>query len=283
MIVHFLSVTALAFCDWSDLQKMRRELLQSHTFPRSFTVRYQQLENILSEECRLLKDHLMLENGNSIGIKPILLYSCANIFTNYFCSRRFEENDKDFQKMIKNFDEIFYEVNQGYAADFMPWLLLLQGNHLAKMTSWSHEIRHFMEENILKGRLEEWDNDPFRKPEDYVDSLIDHVRNNRQPSMSWDVALFSLEDIVGGHSAIGNFFVKILAFIVNRPDIQQKIYEEAEAATQGRDVTLADRTAMPYTEAVILEVIRLIASPIVPHVANQDTTIAGKFVPTVTH
>uniref|UniRef100_A0A182SAB4 Cytochrome P450 n=1 Tax=Anopheles maculatus TaxID=74869 RepID=A0A182SAB4_9DIPT len=32
---------------------------------------------------------------------------------------------------------------------------------------------------------------------------------------------------------------------------------------------------MPYTEATIMEALRLIASPIVPHVANQDSQIGG--------
>ncbi|XP_075210496.1 cytochrome P450 307a1-like [Lycorma delicatula] len=266
---------SLAFCDWSDIQKTRRELLQSHTFPRSFTVRHQQLETYLSEECRFLKEQLSATNGKSFAIKPVLLHCCANLFTSYFCSRHFSINNKEFAKMIFNFDEIFYEVNQGYAADFMPWLMLLQGRHLAKMNGWSREIRKFMEESILKGRLEEWENDPYRTPEDYVDTLIEHIKSGRQPTMSWDMALFSLEDIVGGHSAVGNLFIKILGYIVDKPEVQQKIFEEAEAATQGRDVTLTDRNVMPYTESVILEVIRFIASPIVPHVANQDTTIAG--------
>lgn len=47
--------------------------------------------------------------------------------------------------------------------------------------------------------------------------------------------------------------------------------------TEGnRDVTLFDRAHMPYTEAVVLEVLRTASSPIVPHVATQDTSIGGK-------
>ena len=75
--------------------------------------------------------------------------------------------------------------------------------------------------------------------------------------------------------------MQILAYIATRPEVQKQMQAEVDAATRagtasGRPVGLPDRTAMPYTEAVILESIRLIASPIVPHVANQDSSIAGK-------
>lgn len=33
---------------------------------------------------------------------------------------------------------------------------------------------------------------------------------------------------------------------------------------------------MIYTQAVVLEVLRLTSSPIVPHVATADTTIGGE-------
>lgn len=64
------------------------------------------------------------------------------------------------------------------------------------------------------------------------------------------------------------------------PEVQDRVHEEAQraGATDGKEVTLEDRTQMPYTEGVLLEAIRLIASPIVPHVANQDASIAGKDV-----
>lgn len=177
--------------------------------------------------------------------------------------------------MVRNFDDIFYEVNQGYAADFLPWLLPLHSSLLSQMSNWSHEIRKFVLESIIENRVELWSEG--QEQADYVDALIDHTRSERQPAMSWNTALFALEDIIGGHAAVGNFIVKMLAYVATRPEVQKKIQEEVDSVTLGRrEVTLADRAIMPYTEATVLEVIRLIASPIVPHVATQDSSIAGK-------
>nr|AGI92303.1 cytochrome P450 CYP307A1 [Laodelphax striatellus] len=268
---------SLAFCNWSDLQKARRDMLQAHTFPRPFTSRYNQLDEILSEEWNHLYMQLKSAGNDSLALKPLIVQGCANIFTSYFCSKRFDNDNVEFLRMVRNFDEVFYEVNQGYAADFIPWLMPLLGKHLKRISGWSHEIREFMEKAIMKERLETLNNnmDMDASSGDYVDSLIEHIHYHKQPTITWETAMFALEDIIGGHSAVANLLVKVLAFIVQRADIQQRAFDEAEAATGGRDVTLADRTHMPYTEAIILEAIRLIASPIVPHVANQDSVIAG--------
>lgn len=269
-------VPALAFCDWSNIQKTRREMLRSHTFPRAFTCRYHQLDKFISSELNHLKDIISESATQAVPIKPVLLQACANVFTSYFCSRRFDTNDNEFNKMIKNFDEIFYEVNQGYAADFIPWLLPLHSRHLSKLAQWSQEIRDFMLKRIVNIRLENWTEE--QEQEDYIDALISHAHSKDKPAMKWETALFALEDIIGGHSAVGNFIVKALAFIATRPDVQRKVQEEVDLATMSsRDVSLADCPVMPYTEALILEVIRLIASPIVPHVATQDSSIAGNY------
>lgn len=87
----------------------------------------------------------------------------------------------------------------------------------------------------------------------------------------------------GGHSAVGNLVCKILGYLVREPNVQKKIQEEIDHVTRqpdgsNRPVTISDRTTMPYTEAVVLEAIRLIASPIVPRVANQDSSVAGEFI-----
>lgn len=45
-----------------------------------------------------------------------------------------------------------------------------------------------------------------------------------------------------------------------------------------KSVSIADRNKLIYTEAAIMESLRLISSPIVPHVANQDSSIDGELI-----
>lgn len=167
-------------------------MLRVHTFPRSFTSKFQNLDEIISSEvsklCKKLHQNEICE------AKTDILMTCANVFTNHFCSRNFEQNETDFCEMVKNFDEIFYEVNQGYAADFLPFLMFLHKNRLSEMSKRAHKIRDFIEKRIIESRYEKWDWN--EKPQDYVESLIYHVKSEEQ-QMSWDTALFALEDIIG--------------------------------------------------------------------------------------
>lgn len=221
-----------------------------------------------------------IRHHKTVPVKPVLLETCANIFFQYLCSRNFTKCNYKFQKMIRNFDKIFYEVNQGYAADFLPFLLPLHHNHLKSLESWSHEIREFILENVIENRFNDWATDDDHDELDYVDSLIDHVQGNGIPSMEWETALFALEDMVGGHSAVGNFLVKVLGYLVQNPVVQKHLQDEADKVTNygERNIDLSDRTKMPYTEATIMEALRMISSPIVPHVANRDSTIGGNFI-----
>jgi cytochrome P450 family 307 subfamily A len=271
---------ALAFCDWSDVQKLRREMLRNHTFPRAFSERFNQLDIFLSTEMNDLTSRLDSAAGQPVAIKPELVHACANVFTAYFCSKRFDRYDPEFSAALSNFDAIFYEVNQGCAADFLPWLMPFHSKHMTQMSAWSHEIRQFMEKSIIEERLNLYKSGITDETGDYVSALLEHVEGEEPRLLNFDSAMFALEDIVGGHSAVANLLVKTLAFVATRPEVQKCVKEEADLITANgaRPLCLADRTNMPYTDAVVLEAMRLISSPIVPHVANQDSSIAGKFL-----
>lgn len=251
---------SLAFCDRSQLQKSRREILQDFTFPRAFTNNFYQLESIVIREL----SEIMTEFEKGItNVKPFILHACGNIFLQYFAGIRFELGDSDYAEMLKNFDLVFYEVNQGYAADFMPWLNPLLIKNMAQTKKWGKKVREFMHERVVKKGGDEGD---------LLHTLLAHVKVGQ---MEMETALFAFEDIIGGHSAVANLLVKMFGFISQNPEVQKKMQEEVDAVTCGKAVNLGDRAMMPYTQAVILECIRCVCSPIIPHVASQDTTVNG--------
>ncbi|KAG5875208.1 hypothetical protein JTB14_016986 [Gonioctena quinquepunctata] len=266
---------SLAFCDWSDTQKAKRRILKVHTFPRVFTEKFHTLENLICDANQSLISQI--ESGSSTDLKQLILLNTANIFFRHFCSRGFNLKDPKFVEVVENFDEVFYEVNQGHAADFLPFLMPLHRKNMQRMNRLTQKIRDFVEDVIIENRFEEFN---FQsEPNDYVESLIHYVKSGQSPDLSWDSALFSLEDIIGGHSAVANFLVKLFAFLVKEEEVQKKIQQEIDEVV-GRDrlITLDDKNSMPFTQATIYEAVRLIASPIVPRVANQDSSIGGYII-----
>lgn len=181
---------ALAFCDWSDVQKTRRDMLSSHTFPRTFSLSFNRFNDITIEHIHQITDDIRRMEGKSVSIKPLLSTACANIFTEYFTTRTFDRTDKSFQQILKSFDKIFWEVNQGYAADFLPFLLPFHANRMRQLENWSHEIRNFILKNIISDRYASWT--VGSEPNDYIESLIDHVKQKLEPRIEWETVRINL-------------------------------------------------------------------------------------------
>lgn len=266
---------SLALCDWSALQQKRRNLARKHCSPSDASSYYQKMSEVGVAEMHQFMDQLdaVVVPGRDFKVKPLIMQACANMFSEYMCSVRFDYNDGGFQQMVRNFDEIFWEINQGYAVDFLPWLAPFYHKHMNKLSRWSADIRDFILERIINEREQSFgDDEPER---DFTDALLKSLRED--PSVTRDTIMYMLEDFIGGHSAIGNLVMLALGYIAKHPEIGTNIQQEIDHVTEGgqRNVTLYDTESMPYTVATIFEVLRYSSSPIVPHVATEDTCIAG--------
>ena len=157
--------------------------------------------------------------------------------------------------------------------DFLPWLLPFYNRHMNRLSKWSKDIRQFILSRIIDHHRSTLD--PNAPPRDFTDALLLHLEEDEL--LNWQHIIFELEDFLGGHSAIGNLVMLALAGIVKNPEVGTKIQEEIDRVVGNcRPVDLFDKPDMPFTEATILETLRMSSSPIVPHVANQDTMIEGK-------
>ncbi|EDV51027.1 cytochrome P450 307a1 [Drosophila erecta] len=266
---------SLALCDWSQLQQKRRNLARRHCSPRESSSFYMKMSQIGCEEMehwnRELSNHLV--PGEPIKIKPLILKACGNMFSQYMCSMRFDYDDLDFQLIVQYFDEIFWEINQGHPLDFLPWLCPFYQRHLNKIINWSSTIRQFIMNRIIRHR--ELNIDLDEPDRDFTDALLKSLIEDKD--VSRNTIIFMLEDFIGGHSAVGNLVMLVLAYIAKNPDIGRRIQGEIDTITaeEKRPINLLDMNAMPYTMATIFEVLRYSSSPIVPHVATEDTVISG--------
>jgi len=225
-----------------------------------------------------------------VQIKPLLGMACANMFIQFMCSQQFKYDDHEFQTAVQTFDYIFFDINQNYPLDFVPWLKPFYRSHIKDLCKWSVHIRQFIMNNIIlkrktyvravaetHGQTRDNDNkyDDECEPCDFTDALLMSLRN--EPDLNMNHVLFELEDFIGGHSAVGNLVMIALSMVATRPHVVQCIRMEADKVTGGqRLVRLYDKPDMPYTEATLFETLRMISSPIVPHVATEDTTISGE-------
>ncbi|XP_041983768.1 cytochrome P450 307a1 [Aricia agestis] len=267
---------SLALCDWSNLQLRRRNLARRHCGPKAHTDNFARIGRVAAFEAVELVDALRTRARAAAGaldVKPLLMRAAMNMFAGYMCHARFDpDHDADFVRIVDHFDEIFWEINQGYAVDFLPWLAPFYSKHMAKLSTWASDIRAFILSRIVEQREAELD--PDAPERDFLDGLLRVLRDD--PTVDRNTIIFMLEDFLGGHSSVGNLVMLALAAVARDPAVGRRVRAEIDAATRGRrPVALADRPALPYTEATILECLRYASSPIVPHVATEDAVVAG--------
>lgn len=267
--------------------------------PKVCSSNYSLLDSIASDELDVFLESLAATTARvgsrrPVQVKPLLLMACANMFVRFMCSKQFGYDDPDFRTMVRTFDEIFWDINQGYAVDFLPWLRPFYAGHMKRLSEWSAYIRRFIMANVVStrssylravaeaggdgdgnDRRRRTGADDEQEPNDFTDALLMSLR--KEPGLKMDHVLFELEDFIGGHSAVGNLVMLALSMVATRPHVARAVRDEADRVTGGqRLVRLYDKPDMPYTEATLFETLRVISSPIVPHVATENTTIRGE-------
>lgn len=138
--------------------------------------------------------------GQEFHLKPMIMETCANLFSLYMCSMRFSYDDVSFKGIVQCFDEIFWEINQGYAVDFLPWLSPFYEPHMRKIESWTEKIRDFILDRVINPRAEKLHERP-ESGDDFTDALLRSL--GREESLTKTTIIYMLEDFLGGHSAIG--------------------------------------------------------------------------------
>ena len=213
----------------------------------------------------------------------------GNIFNKYFCSTPTKAyDDPAFCNYINSFDKIFYEVNNGRAMDFLPWLKPFMSRELKGLAKNAAAVRHFVEEEIIKPKREEFVT-RRRSSADFLDGLMDYIDQNESGNNDGDVklnkehAMYALEDILGGHSGVESIIMRnLIDLAVNKSnnsehDIQTKIRQQICDVIGDAEINLNNKKDMHLINAAMNETIRLTCSPIVPHQATRDSTVGGEF------
>ncbi|GFY70901.1 cytochrome P450 307a1 [Trichonephila inaurata madagascariensis] len=266
---------SIALCDWSDKQKVRREMAFPFMHPRVSTLDGSRMNGIIMFELQQLVSSLSKVQNQSLLTRPFLLITTANIFYQYICSKRFSENDATFLKTVEIYDLVFRELFQGYAIDFMPWLKMFNGQRLQELKDLAKNVSK-VTESVIGEHDQGIDHN---KPRDLVDIYLSYLKDNegnKESSLTREDVEVIIEDLIGGHSVLGNLWLWGLYLLAANPEVRKNIREEVARVTCGvRAPSMEDRKSMPYTEATTLELLRVIASPIIPHVATTNTSING--------
>lgn len=85
---------------------------------------------------------------------------------------------------------------------------------------------------------------------------------------------------LAGHETTSHALTWTFYLLSQHPEVEAKLHAELDAALGGRPPTLADLRALPYTDMVLSEALRLYPpAPVVSRTAAEDTEVGGYPIP----
>ncbi|XP_054913193.1 cytochrome P450 2J6-like [Poeciliopsis prolifica] len=268
---------------FSNGKVWRRQRRFAMAMLRTFGMAKGSTEKNICQESRHLQEAMQKEEGKAFDPVPLLNNAVSNIICQIVFGRRFDYSDQDLQSMLRNLTDIAYLEGSIWALlyDAFPAIMRhLPGPHNGIFSS-SRSLKESIRKEIERHKLDL----DLSNPRDYIDNFLIEERHNRNQDVGFveeNLVLCCLDLFLAGSETTSKSLQWGLLYLINHPHIQDRVQEEIDKVVgQSRQPTMADRTNMPYTDAVIHEIQRM--GNIVPlnalRMAARDTVLSGYFIP----
>uniref|UniRef100_A0A3P8VAZ9 Cytochrome P450, family 2, subfamily N, polypeptide 13 n=1 Tax=Cynoglossus semilaevis TaxID=244447 RepID=A0A3P8VAZ9_CYNSE len=281
MAERFYSGSGGLFFSNGEMWKKQRRFALSTL--RTFGLGKNIMENSILEETRYLQEVIEQEKGEPFSTSIIFNNAASNIISQMVMRRRFEYSDHNNQNLLKDLSDLFKLEGSvwGKLYESFPSVMKhLPGPHNKLFTNFDL-VKDFIHEEVEKHKKDLDHNNP----RDYIDTFLIEMDKHKEPELGFNetnLTLCSLDLFLAGTETTSTTLQWALVYLINHPDVQEKVQEEIDKVIgQSRLPSMADRSNMPYTDAVIHEIQRM--GNIVPmnalRMAAKDTTLGGYFIP----
>ncbi|XP_015746212.2 cytochrome P450 2J2-like isoform X1 [Python bivittatus] len=227
---------------------------------RNLGVGRKALENRIQEEAHILLKLFKSKKGSAFDPQIAMVHAIANIMCNFVFGQRFPEEDADFNKLLKAISMVVYIPGSfwGRVYDTFPTIM----HKLRRPYQQLFEYNEFMH-NLVKDRVqshkERWREG--NEPQDFIDFYLDFMSKNKEDPAS----IFSEDNfvqtvidlLIGGAETSSTTLYWGLLYLLKNPDVQEKIHHEIDAVLgPSQMITYEDRNRLPYTNAVLHEIVR---------------------------
>ncbi|XP_035667220.1 cytochrome P450 2J6-like [Branchiostoma floridae] len=273
----------LVFTPYGSFWKQQRKFALKSL--RDFGFGKRSLEGKILEEAERLKEEILQTANTPFNVRPLLQNAVGNVICSIVFGARFDYNDPKFNYLMERINQNFGEQDLAGVTNFFPWLRHIPAVRKAvdKVLKNAEEVKDTLHELMIEHK-NTFDPSNIR---DFIDSYL--LEMNRQdeegPQEGFDENQLShaISDLfVAGSETTSTTLRWALLYMVLYPEVQQKVQEEIDSVV-GPDTALSitQRSQLPYTEAVIAEVMRI--SPIAAmgaiHATSNDANLFGYEIP----
>ncbi|XP_071962277.1 cytochrome P450 2J4-like [Antedon mediterranea] len=271
---------------WREIRKFSSNIL------RTFGDRHSKMEAKVTQEVSYFIQDLHKTDSQSVDLRHNVQRMVSNVICSICFGERFEYDDQQFQKLIHYVGIFFQNIDSKSATNFLPflWYLPMKANTAVEETYTF--IMRFVEERI-ESHQATYNAD---EPRDFIDLFITANEKYQQPKKNGAIeedvhkTSYNIDDLkyividlfFGGTETVIAAIMWSLVYMLVFPDVQKKVQDELDKVVgREKNVTMSDRKELPYTQAVIKEILRMcnVIPMVIPHETVEDIDLCGYNLP----
>ncbi|XP_021359201.1 cytochrome P450 2E1-like [Mizuhopecten yessoensis] len=236
------------------------------------------LETIIHKQIHRFHDNISSLDGCAVDPKQLLIDVISSVVGEVMIGKIFDTDTVKFKSYVEQHNEVVHLTAKAVILDFLPFLRYLPVdlfNH-ARV-----EDLHQKTTSFVKGKIGEklqqslGEGEPRDLMEAYLKTSESELDEDQVTQTVSDMFAAGLETTV-------STLRWALVYLTQYPDVQSRLQQEVDQALPaGTLPSMADKQAMPYVEAFVMELLR--HSDVAPvgllHTVNCDTYLDGYFIP----
>jgi cytochrome P450 len=266
---------------WVDQRRFILKTLRDFGFGKK------SMEGMVQDEIKELAETFQRELGKPISMKNRFNGPVLNSLWHILTGERFTQDDPNFKNVVYYITEALAESKTAGVCFFFPTLSKI----FPEWTGFNRAMKIFMGGyDIIKDAVTAHRN-TFQEGDarDFIDVYLREILKTKDPHSSFfgeegmTQLEFGLLDLfLAGAETTSTTLNWTFFILAQETKEQQKLFNEIQSVVGlSRLPSLQDRDSMPYTEAVIMEVLRFSSIALLGlfHTATQDVEFQGFLIP----